>query len=71
VLTNGQMKSGILKLEDARQVQLMTPEGTLLTVPRADIEERTRGKSAMPEDVIRHLSRYDLRDLVEYLSSLQ
>jgi quinoprotein glucose dehydrogenase len=71
VLTSGQLKSGILKAEDARQVQLMTPEGTLLTVPKADIEERARGKSAMPEDVARTLSRVELRDLVEFLSSLR
>jgi quinoprotein glucose dehydrogenase len=71
VLTNGQIKSGILKTEDARQVRLMTPEGALVTVPKADIEERTRGKSAMPEDVVQHLSRSDLRDLVEFLSSLR
>ena len=34
-------------------------------------EERKSGKSAMPEDLINHLSRKDLRDLVEYLASLK
>jgi len=71
VLTDGQQKSGIVKGEDRKQVQLMTPEGTLLTVPAADIEQRLRGKSAMPEDLTRHLSRAEVRDLVEFLSGLR
>jgi quinoprotein glucose dehydrogenase len=71
VLTNGQVKSGILKREDATRVQLMTPEGGLVTVAKAEIEERTRGRSAMPDDVVRHLSKADLRDLVEFLTSLR
>jgi quinoprotein glucose dehydrogenase len=71
VLTDGQMKTGILKAEDAQKVQLMTPEGALVSVPKADIDERTRGKSAMPEDLVRSLSRLDVRDLVEFLSSLK
>jgi quinoprotein glucose dehydrogenase len=29
------------------------------------------GKSAMPEDVVKHLSKSELRDLVEFLSSLK
>jgi quinoprotein glucose dehydrogenase len=71
VLTNGQVKTGILKAEDAREVRLLTPEGALVTVAKGDIEERTRGKSAMPEDLVQHLSRAELRDLVEFLSSLK
>jgi quinoprotein glucose dehydrogenase len=70
-LTNGQVKSGILKSEDAKHVRLMTCEATLLVVPKADIEERARGPSAMPADLTRHLGRSELRDLVEFLSTLQ
>jgi quinoprotein glucose dehydrogenase len=71
VLKDGQVKSGILKKEDAHAVQLMTPEGNLVTVAREEVEERTRGRSAMPDDVIRYLSRADLRDLVEFLANLR
>jgi quinoprotein glucose dehydrogenase len=70
-LTNGKVVSGIVKSEDAREVKLMTAEGQLLTVPRVKIDERARGKSAMPEDVVKHLSRRDLRDLVEFLANLK
>lgn len=69
-LTNGQVKSGILKSEDKKEVRIMTPEGQLLVVPTAQIDERNRGPSAMPADLIQKMSRRELRDLVEYLSRL-
>ena len=70
-LTSGQIRSGVLKGEDAKEVRLMTPEGQLLVVPKGHIEERRSGKSAMPEDLIKHLSRKEVRDLVEFLASLK
>jgi quinoprotein glucose dehydrogenase len=70
-LTNGKVVSGIVKGEDAKEVKLMTAEGQLLTVPKAKIDERARGKSAMPEDTVKHLTKRELRDLVEYLASLR
>jgi quinoprotein glucose dehydrogenase len=70
-LKNGTFKSGILKSEDAKQVTFLTAEGTLISVPTQQVQERFQGKSAMPEDLIRHLSKSELRDLVEFLSSLR
>ena len=49
----------------------MTAEGKLLTVPKERIDEREPGKSAMPEDSIKHLSKPELRDLVEFLAGLK
>jgi quinoprotein glucose dehydrogenase len=69
--TKGVPISGILKAEDDKEVKLMTAEGKLITVPKNQIDERTTGKSAMPEDVIKHLSKAELRDLVEFLASLK
>jgi quinoprotein glucose dehydrogenase len=70
VLTDGQTKSGILKSEDAKEVRLMTPEGRLIAVPKDQIDERQRGPSAMPADLVQKMSRAELRDLVEFLASL-
>jgi quinoprotein glucose dehydrogenase len=67
----GQIVSGIVKQEDAKELRLMTPEGKLLTIPKDTIEERSIGKSAMPEDLLKHLSKPELRDLVEFLSTLR
>lgn len=69
-LTNGQVKSGILKTEDAKEVRLMNADGQIIVVPKADIDERSRGKSAMPDDLIKKMSRRELRDLIEFLAGL-
>jgi quinoprotein glucose dehydrogenase len=70
-LTSGQVVTGIVKAETAKELQLMTVEGKLVTVPRDKIDERQSGKSAMPEDVIKSLSKTELRDLVEFLAGLK
>jgi quinoprotein glucose dehydrogenase len=70
-LTNGTVISGILKGEDARAVKVMTADGAVATIPKGKIEERTRGKSAMPDDTVQHLTRRELRDLVEFLANLR
>jgi quinoprotein glucose dehydrogenase len=71
-LANGKSVTGIIKgNHDDKVVRLMTFEGQLRTFGRGDIEEMNAGKSAMPEDVVKHLSKSELRDLVEFLSSLK
>jgi quinoprotein glucose dehydrogenase len=60
-----------LKGEDESSFQLMTAQGELVRVEKSAIEERAAGKSGMPEDAIKALSKSDVRDLVEYLSTLQ
>ena len=69
--TKGKVVAGIVKAEDKDSVRLMTAEGKLLVVPKKEIEERQAGKSAMPEDLIKHLSRREMRDLVEFLANLK
>jgi quinoprotein glucose dehydrogenase len=71
VLTDGQTKTGVLKSEDAKEVRLMTAEGRLVAVPKDQIDERRRGLSAMPADLVDKMSRSELRDLVEFLASLK
>jgi len=71
VLNNGQTRTGVLKGEDAKEIRLMTAEGKLVTVAKDEIDERHPGKSAMPEDVIKKLSKSELRDLVEFLAGLK
>jgi putative heme-binding domain-containing protein len=71
VLNNGQTRAGVLKGEDAKEIRLMTAEGKLVTVAKDEVDERHPGKSAMPEDVIKKLSKSELRDLVEFLAGLK
>jgi quinoprotein glucose dehydrogenase len=72
-LTNGKTVTGIHKVDEKNDkvVRVMTFEGQLRTFGRDQIEEMNAGKSAMPEDVVKHLSKSELRDLVEFLSSLK
>ena len=44
--------------------------GDVFDVEKADVEERRPGLSAMPNDLGKSLSRLEMRDLIEYLSSL-
>ena len=68
--TDGTTVTGVLKSEDDKVVKLMTAEAKLVEVPKAEIEERRRGPSAMPEDLAKKLSPYERRDLVEFLAGL-
>lgn len=70
-LTNGKTVSGIVKTRDAKSVELITPEGKIVSVPTAQIDEEIQGKSSMPEDIVKHLSLREMRDLVEFLASLR
>jgi quinoprotein glucose dehydrogenase len=70
-LNNGIVVSGIVKGEDDNHLKLLTPEGKLVDVLKANVDEKQRGKSAMPDDVVRHLTKRELRDVVEYLASLK
>jgi len=68
---DGRVHSGIIKEETDDVVRLMTPQATLISVAKDDIDERVKGQSGMPTDIVRGLSRADVRDLVEYLTSLK
>jgi quinoprotein glucose dehydrogenase len=69
--SDGKVHTGILRGEDAKEVRLITAEGTSIIVPRDAIEERKRGPSAMPSDVAAKLNKKELRDLIEFLASLK
>ena len=70
-LNNGKSVSGVLKGETDIEVKIVTAEGQPLTIRKADIDERQVAKSAMPEDVLKYLSKRELRDLVEFLATVK
>lgn len=71
VMNDGRVQTGIVRDENDSRFLLVTAQGDLVTIPKADIDERTTGKSGMPEDVTKSLSPTEIRDLVEYLSTLK
>ena len=70
ITVEGKVHSGILKREDDMLVQLMTPQGALISIAKDDIDERANGQSGMPSDIAKNLTRGEIRDLVQYLSTL-
>jgi quinoprotein glucose dehydrogenase len=67
---DGQVLSGILKQETDTLIELIDAEGKLIQVHPDQVESRQTGKSSMPVDLLKHLTRRELRDLVAFLASL-
>ena len=67
----GKVYSGIIKQDDGKEIRLITPEGNTIVIPKAQIEEQTRGKSSMPEDLVKKLTKSEVRDLLEFLANLK
>ena len=63
--------TGILRKETDHAIELMDADGKTVTVDPQIVVSRKKGKSSMPADLLKHLSRRELRDLVAYLSSLK
>ena len=70
VLDSGRVLGGTIKSEDAQAVTLITPEGRTVIIPTKEIEDRTPPKSAMPA-MDKNLTPRELRDVVEFLSTLK
>lgn len=67
--TDGKVYAGIIKREDDRHVQLQQPDGQFQSIEKSEIEDRAVGKSGMPEDAVKKLTKFEIRDLVEFLST--
>ena len=69
-LKDGETVSGLLLEENKNRLLLKTAEAEPLAIPIARIATRTNQPSAMPP-MGRIISKRELRDLIEYLSSLK
>jgi quinoprotein glucose dehydrogenase len=71
LLDSDAVETGRVVRETAAELVLLGPDGKEKPVPKDKIRKARRGMSAMPDDLSRLLTRRELRDLVEYLSSLK
>ena len=71
IADDGRQFSGVFQSETDSELRLITPEGRPIVIPKKTIEERRTGPSAMPADLVKHMTKRQLRDLVEYLASLK
>ena len=67
-LHSGKTLTGILKAESATELTLLAADGQTLKVKKSDIDERQKGLSAMPADLPKHLTKSEIRDLIEFLA---
>jgi quinoprotein glucose dehydrogenase len=70
-MDDGQVHAGIIKSDEGGKVTLQKPDASLVFLDKSKIEDRAVGKSGMPDDLIKKMSKSDVRDLVEYLSTLK
>ncbi len=70
-LADGRSVSGVLRSKSAKEYTLVTIDNKVLTVPRDDVDGEKPDQSAMPADLVKKLSKRELRDLVEFLASLK
>jgi quinoprotein glucose dehydrogenase len=71
VLKDGDVQAGVLKSETPTEVVINSADSGLVTSKKADIQSRKAALSPMPEGLGQVLSKHDLRNLVEFLSTLK
>jgi quinoprotein glucose dehydrogenase len=71
VLKDGDSQAGVLKSETPDELVLNTAEKGLVTIKKTEIQSRRAALSPMPEGLGQILSKQDLRNIVEFLSTLK
>jgi quinoprotein glucose dehydrogenase len=69
-LKDGTTYVGLVKHEDDKILQLVDPGKSDKRIDKSKIKSRRGGMSSMPENISATLSKRDVRNLVEFLSSL-
>ncbi len=57
VTEEGRQFSGIFQSEDDKVLRLLSPDGKPITVQKSSIEVRKTGPSAMPSDLVKHMTK--------------
>ncbi len=68
---SGQVFSGIVREESDEFIDLIQADGAQRRIASDEIVARKKGKSAMPDDLVKHMTLRELRDLVAYLANLK
>ena len=70
-MDSGLIHAGIIKSDEGTRLSLQKPDGSIVVVDKSKIEDRAVGKSGMPEDLVKKLTKSEIRDLVEFLATLK
>jgi quinoprotein glucose dehydrogenase len=66
----GKTHVGVLRQETETTYTLVDANANVLAIPKDTVEEKFPSQSAMPDDVVTQLTKEEIRDLVEFLASL-
>jgi quinoprotein glucose dehydrogenase len=70
VLADERVVEGRVLSADDAAVRVLDAEGQTIEIPRSEVVDTRAGLSAMPQGLAQHLSRTEMRDLIEYLAGL-
>ena len=70
-LDSGKIVTGIIRHETDSKIEVVDANAKTIEVDPATVEDRVKGKSPMPENLMNQMSRRELRDLVAFLSQLK
>jgi quinoprotein glucose dehydrogenase len=70
-MDDGRVITGIVRGEDDDTYRLVVGTGEVIVVEKSHIDEQAEGRSGMPDDAWKQLTRSEIRDLVAYLSTLR
>ena len=71
VKLSGETITGVVKSREKGVITLMNAEAKTITVREDEIDEQRPGRTGMPEDLHTKMTRQQMRDLIEFLSSLK
>jgi quinoprotein glucose dehydrogenase len=63
--------TGVVKADSDTTTVLDAGDGAVVHIDKKQIDARTKGLSPMPQDISKPLSKRDIRNLVEFLSTLK
>ena len=70
-LDSGKVVTGIIRHETKSKIELVDATAKTLVIDPSTVENRVKGKSAMPENLVDQMTQRELRDLVAYLAQLK
>ena len=65
----GDLFVGIVKRETDDALVLLDADGKEIAIEKVAIEDQKPGQSSMPDDLVKHLTKKEIRDLIEFLSN--
>jgi quinoprotein glucose dehydrogenase len=63
--------TGVVKADSDTTVVIDAGDGAVVHIDKKQVDTRTKGLSPMPQDISKPLSKRDVRNLVEFLSTLK